>query len=161
MVAVACIYLSDLYVSAGDLSRAERAARDALGAGAVPEATLAFAEATLARILLAKGERETGAASAAAALERLEREGAVDEGELRIRLAWAEALHADGQLERARGYVRDLHDRLELEAATLGDAAAERAYLERVPEHADVRTLVTSWCGRDDTSSRDIPRGSD
>lgn len=57
-----------------------------------------------------------------------------------IRLTFAEALAAHGDLPAARAAFREARERLLRRAAKVGDPALRRSFLERVPENA--RTMA-------------------
>ena len=71
----------------------------------------------------------------------------VDEGEARIRLVWAEALRAAGQLDEAHQAIVAAKQRLEERAARIGSPALRASYLENVPENARTLALAAAWAG--------------
>ena len=73
------------------------------------------------------------------------RAGGIDEGEARIRLIYAEALHATGELEEARVAIATARDRLLARAAKIGDEAWRRSFLECVPENSRTLELARAW----------------
>ncbi|MEP7121854.1 MAG: protein kinase [Byssovorax sp.] len=97
--------------------------------------------------VLADAERERGAHGAAIsaareAMEILEGLSGIEDGESMIRLAYAEAHAAGGDLRRARGAAREAGLRLRARADKVLDPKLRASFLERVPENA--RTLALS-----------------
>jgi serine/threonine protein kinase len=97
--------------------------------------------------VLADAERERGAhaeavVAAREAMEILEGLSGIEDGESMIRLAYAEAHAADGDLRRARAAAREAGLRLRARADKVLDPKLRASFLERVPENA--RTLALS-----------------
>lgn len=136
-------YLALIRLEAGDITGAERAAREALAvASAEPVLPLNRAEsnAILARTLLAAGRANDALALARSALEELEALGGIDDGEAIIRLTLAEALAATGDRTAAAAAVGRARDRLLERSDAISDPALRASFLGRVPENA--RTLA-------------------
>ena len=74
------------------------------------------------------------------AMRLLEQVGGVAEGEALIRLAYAESLHASGDLAGARTAIIAARDRLIARAATIKNAEHKYTFLHVVREH--IRTLA-------------------
>jgi hypothetical protein len=74
------------------------------------------------------------------AMRLLEQVGAVTEGEAIIRIAYAEALHAEGDIEGARAAVAAARERLLARAGKIKNPEHRRTFLSNVREH--VRTLA-------------------
>jgi hypothetical protein len=119
-----------------EAAREARIAADLAG-GATPQR--AYAQAVLARALLALGQIDEANDTAAEAARVLEAAGGMDEGEALVRLALAEARLASGDVEGARFAIAEARRRLDERAARVDEGALRRSFLERVPEHR--RTL--------------------
>ncbi len=98
--------------------------------------------AQLARLLVARGEVHAALALSRPAHELLETGGIVEEREVLVRLAHAEALAAAGELEEAGGIAWVALERVRTLAARLGDPAWEASFLHRVPVHAATLALA-------------------
>src|SRR5262249_7862108 len=127
---------------AGNLAVAEREARDAALALAALPATAAMALSLLASVLLRSGSVPEALARARDAFAILESLGAVDEGESRIRLVYAEALAAAGENERFDQALASARAHLLARAAKISDPAWRERFLTTVPDNA--RTLALS-----------------
>jgi tetratricopeptide (TPR) repeat protein len=97
--------------------------------------------------VLADAERQRGAhveaiAAAREAMEILDGLSGIEDGESLIRLAYAEAHAAGGDLRRARLAAREAGMRLRARADKVQDPKLRASFLERVPENA--RTLALS-----------------
>ncbi len=122
---------------AGDLDRAEEEARRAIETGRAPWQW--FFMATLADVLLARGLSEEALevvrpAHAAVA------SGHHAVGEAKIRLVFAKALAAKGDVAAARDVITTARERLLDRAARISNSDRRRRFLECVPENE--RTLV-------------------
>jgi hypothetical protein len=80
---------------------------------------------------------------AIALLERIG--GEMSEGEIDLRLTWAEALHASGDGEAARAAIAATRDRLLELAERLSDVELRASFLRRVPENARTLALARAW----------------
>jgi tetratricopeptide (TPR) repeat protein len=139
------MYLAWTLQAAGDLESAERDARIAVEKleGAPP--LRASALATLARVLLARGQPAAAFAPASEAHELLERLHGIEEGEGLVRLVWAEALASVGERERARAAFLEAERMLLERAARITDESWRRSFLEAVPEHALTMAAAARW----------------
>jgi eukaryotic-like serine/threonine-protein kinase len=146
-VGCAQTYLAIAQRLAGDLGEAEAEAWRATEslASSAPLQPMAFA--VLASVLLARGDREGALREARRAAEALEALGYVEEGEARIRLAYAEALAANGDRATASVVIAAARDRLFARAERLQGREARESFLERVPEHARTLSLARTWLG--------------
>jgi tetratricopeptide (TPR) repeat protein len=142
MEAASRVYLAGIRLLAGD---ADAAAREALAAVEVTPSAKAHALATVTLARLAAGRAAEALEAAREARELLEKAGAVDEGEARIRLAWAEALAAAGERDEARAAIAVARDRLLERASRLSDAETRASFLERVRDHARTLALAKEW----------------
>ena len=77
---------------------------------------------------------------AAEAMRLLSEVGGVAEGEAIIRVAYAEALHAKGDVEGARKAIGAARDRLLARAAKIKNPEYKRSFLGLIREH--IRTLA-------------------
>ncbi len=143
-------YLALIHVAAGDVVRAEAAARAALDVAIdAPVLPLNQAEslAILARVLLAQGLPARALGLATEGLVLLEQLGGIDDGDALIRLTHAEALAAAGEDDAARAAIAHAQARLEERAARIADPAWRAGFLERVPEHAQTSALAAQLLG--------------
>jgi hypothetical protein len=62
-----------------------------------------------------------------------------------VRLVHAEALHAAGEHEAARGAIESARARLRARAARIDDPSFRQSFLEDVPEHARTLALAGAW----------------
>ena len=97
--------------------------------------------------VLADAERQRGAhaeaiAAAREAMEILDGLSGIEDGESLIRLAYAEAHAAGGDLRRARAAAREAGIRLRARAEKVLDPKLRASFLDRVPENR--RTLALS-----------------
>jgi tetratricopeptide (TPR) repeat protein len=139
LAAVATRYLADVLALQGDLEGAEREARAAVeGLGGAP-AMVGDALAMLSNVQRARGATADALATAERAMASLTAAGKTAIGEAAIRLAYAEALEASGQHDKARAELAVAKERVVARARTLNDRELRTAFLESVAEHA--RTL--------------------
>jgi eukaryotic-like serine/threonine-protein kinase len=143
MEAGALIYLALMLAMSGDLEAAEREARAALAVDPPPPIR-AHALATLAEVLLRRGDPPGALAAAREAIDLLDALGALEEGEALVRLVYAEALHASTD-RRATSAILDARDHLVDRAAKIRDPILRRSYLERVPENARTMDCAREW----------------
>ncbi len=140
MECLSLAYLAAIHLAGDD---AHAALKEATAAAALLDGAPALAPLVLgtrAQALLALGRTDEACAAAQDAVRRLDALGGVNEGESRARLALAEALHAAGDLARARAALALARERLEARAAKIRDEALRRSFLDGVPENA--RTLA-------------------
>ncbi len=139
------VYLAEIHMARNDLPAAEREASAAVTASgaAVPLRTQALG--MLAWVQLAAGNPVAARETADQAMRLLESIGSIEEGEPLVRLAHAESLRATGDATAAATAIAAARDRLLERAAGLTDDAWRRAFLERIPEHARILSLASSW----------------
>ena len=142
LVAGAAYELAEASVGAGDLDRAESEARGAVALSHEIEVQQSSALAVLGHVLLTRGHVEEGLRVAREGVELLS-EGA--DRDVLAHLVYAEALHANGQIEAAREAVRHAHAIVTARAAAITDLAERHAFLTRVPDHARVIARVREW----------------
>ena len=143
MEAGALIYLALMLSMSGDHEAAEREARAALAVDPPPPIG-AHALATLAEILLRRGDPAAALAAAREAIDLLDTLGALEEGEALVRLVYAEALHASTD-RRAASAILDARDHLLARAAKIRDPVLRRSFLERVSENARTVDRAREW----------------
>ncbi len=143
MEAGALIYLALMLAMSGDLESAEREARAALAVDPPPPIR-AHALATLAEVLVRRGDAAGALAAAREAIDLLDTLGALEEGEALVRLVHAEALHASTD-RRAASAILDARDHLVDRAAKIRDPILRRSFLERIPENARTMECAREW----------------
>jgi tetratricopeptide (TPR) repeat protein len=160
----------ELFAAQGD-KRMEAASRNHLGrarladgdgAAAIAEAktSIALCEkvpsmratsyATLAVALLAGGDGAGALEAASEGMRILESLGGIDQGEARLRLAYARAQELSGDRAAARAAIEEARERLEARAATIHEEDFRRSFLENVPENAETLALAREWDAVDD-----------
>jgi hypothetical protein len=100
----------------------------------------AGALAVLARILLAQGQAEDALKAAREAHTLLESLGTIEEGEVMVRLVYAETLAANGHTESFAQAITSARDRLLARANRIRDPAARERFLTAILDNA--RTLA-------------------
>ncbi|WP_437907047.1 protein kinase [Sorangium sp. So ce327] len=144
-MAQARVLLAQALLALGDLAQACAQATTAIGETQAYPALQAIAHATLAQTLLRAGRAVEALAAAREAIELVERLGGLDEDEALVRLAWAETLHACGDVDAARAALVAARDQLHAEADAIESADLRRSFLEAVPEHARILALAEVW----------------
>lgn len=129
-------YLAIIRTLANDVAGAERAARAALACDPVAPPLRAYLLAILADALLRAQRTSEALPATLEAMEILESQGRIHEGESLVRLTYAEALDAVGDRAGAARAIADARDRLLARAAQIADPARRRSFLENVAEHA-------------------------
>ncbi|MCC6552549.1 MAG: hypothetical protein IT372_05930, partial [Polyangiaceae bacterium] len=129
---------------------AERAARTALERAGEMRPVAAYAQAALARALLAQGRAGEAMAAAGEGMRLLEELGRIEGGESLVRLAYAECLFAAGARERARDAIRAAREQLLRRAARIAEPAFRQRFLERIRENARTLALAREWAGEDE-----------
>jgi tetratricopeptide (TPR) repeat protein len=145
MLGAAKVYLARILLSAGDPAAAAVEAEAAARATSALPSLLPLAREVLARIRLAEGDPRGALTLAREAVERMTAAGFVEEGEARIRLTLAEALHAEGRLAEAREALGVARDRLLAAAERIHDRELVRSFLEEVHESARTLELWRAW----------------
>ncbi len=137
-------YLAIANLLAGDLEGAHREASAAVS-GLTFSPLRAQALSTLATVEMRLGKLEQALAHTREAMDLLQKLGGLEEGESNVRLAWAEALHASGDLEAARAAIAAARDRLAERATKIGDESMRQSFLEAVPDNARTMALASAW----------------
>ncbi len=143
--AVARTYLAIILALSGE---GEAAALEAIDLAADRSNTPAFralAQAILADVRLGEGRAAEALAAAEVAMSILTSLDGIEEGESRIRVVYAEALVASGDVERGRVALAEARDRLLTRAAAVVDPALRKSFLERVPENARTLRRAAEW----------------
>jgi hypothetical protein len=138
--------LGDVLLRSGDVDGAEREVRAALDRLRLPVERLAV-EALLAAILLARGRAPLALAAAGEVEARYEALGGSGFRATFARLIHAEALVATGDRAGAAQALGEARDAILVRASRISDAALQRSFLERVPEHARLLALAGELCG--------------
>jgi eukaryotic-like serine/threonine-protein kinase len=140
LLGVAQAYLARISLEAGDLAAAEREARASLLTFAATPPLRPLAGALLSRALLRQGRTAEARAEAEEAYAALAREGHIEEGEALVRLAYAEALLAEGESGKLGRVLAAARGRIAARATRIRDHAWRRRFLADVPDNA--RTLA-------------------
>jgi tetratricopeptide (TPR) repeat protein len=138
-------YLASFLVQAGELEAAEREARDAVAMCEKVPPSLAEALGTLTNVLLARKKNREALEVAERAHALLTELGSVDEGDIAIRLAYAEALCAVERIEDAKEAIRAARTQLIERAEKIADERWRRSFLDNVPENARTMALANEW----------------
>jgi eukaryotic-like serine/threonine-protein kinase len=137
--------LAEILLLDRDMVGAESEARSALALSPEDTSAQVYAQVVLARVLLARGQNEQARDLAGQAMAALERLGGVNTGEAMVRLVHAEALHANGEHDRAREAILHARERL-LERAERIDIPEWRAsFLCKVSDNTRTLELAREW----------------
>lgn len=138
------LYLSRILISRGDLDGAEAEARRVAESPASPAPLRAGARAALSLALLAAGRAEEALAFAREAGRALAELGSVEDFEVLIGIAHAEALDATGDHEAAKSVIAAARRDLLARADRLAEPARTQ-FLEVVPDNARCLGLAAAW----------------
>jgi tetratricopeptide (TPR) repeat protein len=141
------VYLAEIAFLSGDLDAAEREARAAADTLKVSPGLRAAAVATLARALLAQGREVEALESAREAHAELQSLGSLEEGEALVRLAYAEALAANGAGAESAEVLAAAREHLLSRAAKISDPTWRERFLSHVPENARTLALAARQLG--------------
>ncbi len=139
--------LALVLVELGDSEGAEAAAIQSVALVDAPPNRRCSYLATLARVQLACNRPAEALASADEAMAHLEQVGALLSDEPLVRLVYAEALHANGQIDRARLAIAGARAHLGRRAAKINDAARRARFLREVPDNARTVELAARLLG--------------
>lgn len=140
-------HLALLLLASGDEAGALREARGAVDLTASDAPPHAFALAALARAQLAHQKPVAALEAAERAMELLETFGGIEEGESLLRLTFAEARRATGDLEGAASAIAAARARLTTRAAGIADPALRQSFLRDIAENAQTLTLAREAAG--------------
>jgi tetratricopeptide (TPR) repeat protein len=129
----------------GALEQAEREARIASEITSTSYSLNAFAHAVMAQILLRTQRPFEALAVATKAKNVLDSLGTIEHGDALVRLVFAEALHAVGDIDAARAALSDAYAFILRDAQTIGDDEMRQSFLNNVPEHARILELARAW----------------
>ena len=141
--AAALDYLGVIEHLAGNHDAAIRYGLEAIEGGTIP-LTCVY-HANLAIAYLAAGNATSALAFATTANDIMAEHGRPEEGEHDVRLAYAEALHATGDHERARRVIREAKAAVLEAAEKIHDLEWRRSYLEAIPQNARILVLAQRW----------------
>jgi tetratricopeptide (TPR) repeat protein len=134
------VYLARILAESGDFPGAADEARNAVAIAPPGSPMQAYGLAALAAVLPALGRHEEAREHADEAFRLLAELGAIDDGDVFVRLVYAEHRLARGDREAARRAILASRDRLLDRAAKISAPAWRNSFLRRVPENA--RTLA-------------------
>jgi tetratricopeptide (TPR) repeat protein len=140
-------YLAKILAMSRDQEGAERMAKEATETACHSPPTRAYAQATLARVLLSGGKASEALTAARLAMDTLLELGRLEEGDSLTRLVYAEALHASGDESEARQAISAAREHVLRRAATLRDPAIREGFLKRVPYNAETLARAAEWIG--------------
>lgn len=139
------IYLSAIALLAEQPGEAENQARLAVALCPEASALRLTASAAHARALMAGGRPREAQTLMSEVMDTVGRLSDVGDGEMTIRLAWAESLHANGQYDAARQAIASAHQRLLEQARQIDDATWRESFLHQVADHARLHELFRDW----------------
>jgi tetratricopeptide (TPR) repeat protein len=139
------LYRACIELAAGRLADAEASAGRAAEMLANNPPLRCNALAVMAQIALEQGDAARAYHDASQAHALFLQLGSIDEGESRVRLVYAEALHASGHVEHARSAIADARASLSSRAAKIQDETRRAAFLDAIPEHARTLALARAW----------------
>lgn len=134
-------YLAEILAARGDLDGADREARSAVRCLASIPPLKAFALGVLSTVLLSRERARAGVEAAREGIGIREALAGMEEGEARLRLAYAECLTALHD-PAANEALRSARARILTRAAQIADRGFRASFVRRVPENA--RTLDLS-----------------
>ena len=138
------VYLARILLAAGDVDAADAEARRTVGSAGSPPPIRAGAQATLARVLLARGRVAEALEIASLAAEALASLGSIEDFEAAIGLAHAEALFAAGDRAGAEAAIAAACRRLLARAERMHEPT-RASFLGMVPDNARCLALATAW----------------
>jgi tetratricopeptide (TPR) repeat protein len=139
------VVLARILIALGELEQAEREARFASEITSAIDSLNALAHALMAQVLVRTGRSSEGLAAASRAKEFLDSGGTLEDGDALIRLVFAEALHAVGDIDGARAALSTAYAFILRDAQTIRDDEMRQSFLNNVPEHARILELARAW----------------
>jgi tetratricopeptide (TPR) repeat protein len=143
-------YLAEVFLSLGELPRAAKEAQAAAEV-LLSSPFRAQALAVLAKVNLALAQRQEALSSAKEAREMLALFGTLEEGEVLIRLVYAEALLNSGDTKAAHAAMIEAREKLLLQANKISDLKWRQSFLSQVPENVRTLDLAQEWLGQAST----------
>ncbi|APR83163.1 Adenylate cyclase [Minicystis rosea] len=137
--------LAEIFLRAGELGDAETEVHAAMALPQLMPLDRMHGTALRAAVLLAQGRVEEALATAEQAMAVYLKHEVLGPRHAFARLVHAEALHANGNVERARVMIGAARDLLLTRAANIEDAGMRASFLERVPENARTLALAEAW----------------
>jgi hypothetical protein len=135
--------LGEIAYRSGDLDTADRDITAAVAA--LPELTRLLATPTLAAVRLELGRVGEAVALGRELLEAVAAHGGAGHRAGRIKLVYAEALHASGAHDAAHAVLMAARDELLAKAARITDAPMRQRFLDDLPEHRRTIALASAW----------------
>jgi tetratricopeptide (TPR) repeat protein len=142
------VVLSRILLALGELEQAEREAQAASEVISSNYSLNAVSQAIMAQVFLRTGRPIEALAAAKKAKDLLDSLETVEEGDALIRLVFAEALHAVGDIDGARAALATAHASILRVAQQIRDEELRQSFLNNVPEHARIFALDRSWDAR-------------
>lgn len=138
------LYSSIIEHLAGNYAKAEAHAQTALQLVESNPSLRPFAQAVLARALLAQGDPRA-LTLAAEAYHSLKELGSVQDGDAIVRLAYIEALHASADRHGATEALRDAMRRLRSQAQAIDTPEWRLTFLKCIPEHRCILEMAAEY----------------
>lgn len=142
------IYLAGILLKMRDLDDAELEARQAAELCERIPTLRCEALAVLCQVRLARGRVREAREAADEAMQLLEQLGGVEENESLVRVAYAEALFASGDIH-ARAAIASAREWLMARASKIDDMVWRRRFLEDIAENARTLELARALLGTD------------
>ncbi|MBK8254229.1 MAG: serine/threonine protein kinase [Polyangiaceae bacterium] len=143
--AAARTQLALILLDSGDLTGALREAKGAVELTPANAPSKVLAYGVLARVQLANDRAIAALEAAEHALDLLNAIGGIEEGESLVRLVFAQAKHASGDLAGAREAIYSAERRLSARATLITDPTLRKTFLHNVPENAETERLAREW----------------
>lgn len=138
-------YLSTIHLLGADPIGAELEAKAALEILAVAPPMRAHAFGALSKALMAQGRAEEALEATKKALELMQAQTGVEEGESLVHAAHIECLIANGITSSIREALAIARDRLHARASRIADETWRDSFLHRVPDNARILELAHAW----------------
>jgi ATP/maltotriose-dependent transcriptional regulator MalT len=139
------VVLARVLLALGALEQAEREIQIAIEITSANHSMKAFAYAVMAQVLLRAGRPVEALAAASRGKDLLDTMGTMEDGDALVRLVFAEALHANGDIDTARAALSAAHDSILRDAETIRDDEMRHSFLHNIPEHARILELARAW----------------
>jgi tetratricopeptide (TPR) repeat protein len=139
------IILARISLALGALEQAEREAQVAVEITSSSHVLNALAQAVMAQVLLRTERPVEALATVTRGKELLDSLGTIEDGDALIRLVYAEALHAVGDLDGARAALSAAQASILRDAQRIRDDELRSSFLNNVPEHARILALAQAW----------------